>query len=361
LSLAPPSSITGSVMTPVASPATSGASLRLPVGPDAAVRARLNAAIIDGIIIGVIVRVLVGVLSASTFSGDGILLIFAGQFLYFFIMEVGTGQTLGKRCMNVRVVALDGSVATMRMCAIRNALRFVDALPLCYASGLLSLIRTGRSRRQRIGDVVAGTTVAVGGGGKQLTTPRWLLPLCAVTATLVSVAWIVVALHAGARSGPPSQAVAAGFAGDNSQAPSSGTWEAMGTVTSAQGDAGNLPGQEMPRLWEIVRTCGAGSCASSLTRQVAGEPPLTAVLKHEGDGWHATFPNRIYTCTQGDGQTIRGVLESTWVLQFTAGGTVAAAHETNLYTPGCGWGTDTVNWTAKLSPTPPQQDPASSG
>jgi uncharacterized RDD family membrane protein YckC len=194
-----------------------------------AVRARLNAAIIDGVIIGAIVGALVGVVGAATFSGDGILLIFAAQFLYFFTLEMGTGQTLGKRFMNVRVVALDGSAVTMRMCAVRNVLRFVDVLPLWYASGLLSLMRTGRARRQRIGDVVAGTTVVVGRDSRQLRTPRWLLPLCALTATLVSVAWIAAALHARRQLGRPTQTVATGFAGDNSQAPALGTWQALGT------------------------------------------------------------------------------------------------------------------------------------
>jgi hypothetical protein len=51
------------------------------------------------------------------------------------------------------------------------------------------------------------------------------------------------------------------------------------------------------------------------------------------------------------------VLESTWVLRFTADGTIAEAHERNLYTPGCGWGTDTVDWAAKLSQTPWRAQP----
>ncbi|MGN6867768.1 MAG: RDD family protein [Solirubrobacteraceae bacterium] len=291
-------------------------------------------------------------LGAATFSGDAILLIFAGQFLYFFAFEVRTGQTLGKRFMNVRVVGLDGSAVTMRMCAVRNVLRFIDALPLYYASGLLSLMRTGRARRQRIGDVAAGTTVAMAGDGRQLRTPRWLLPACAVIATLVSLTWIAVAFHAEQQSGPPDQTVATGFAGDSSQAPAVGTWQALGTVTSAQGDAGALPGQEMSRLWKIARVCRARSCSIWLTRQVAGAPSLTAVLSREADGWHARFPNRTYTCAQLGGQPVTGVLKSTWVLRFTANGTTAEAHERNLYTPGCGWGTDAVDWTAKLSQTP---------
>lgn len=204
--------------------------------------------------------------------------------------------------------------------------------------------------------MVAGTTVVVGGGGRLLRTPRWLLPACAVAATLVSLGWIAAAVAARAGSGPPTQTVATGFAGDNSQAPAAGTWQALGTVTSAQGDDGNLPGLQMLRLWKITRVCSAGSCAISLTRQIGGAPPLTAFLSHESDGWHASFPNRAYSCTPADGQTATGVLESTWVLRFEGAGTIAEAHERNLYTPGCGWGTDTVDWTAKLAQTPWQPE-----
>ena len=74
-------------------------------------------------------------------------------------------------------------------------------------------------------------------------------------------------------------------------------------------------------------------------------------MNHESDGWHATFSDSAYTCTELDGQTMTGVLESTWVLRFTVHGTIAEAHERNVYAPGSGSGTDSVDWTAKLSKT----------
>lgn len=204
----PPYSAENAQVALALSPAVSSASRDSRLNPDVAVRARLNAAVIDGIIIGAIVGGLTGLLGAARFSGDAILLVLAGQFLYFFVLEIATGQTVGKRFMNVRVVALDGSPVTMRIRAVRNVLRFIDVLPLYYASGLLSLITTGRSRRQRIGDVVAGTTVVVSRDGKQMRTPRWLLPACAATATLVSIGWIVATLRGAGAAGPPNQTVA---------------------------------------------------------------------------------------------------------------------------------------------------------
>ena len=158
-------------------------------------RARLNAAILDLFLVGLLVRGLVAVFGAATFSGDAVLLLLAVEFLYFFVLEAYTGQTIGKRAMNVCVIAIDGSRVTWRMCALRNLLRFIDALPLLYASGLLSLMRTGRARRQRIGDVAAGTTVVLGARGNRLRTPRWLLPASALLATFLSVAFFVAALR----------------------------------------------------------------------------------------------------------------------------------------------------------------------
>lgn len=361
VSVPPPSSsslarsVAVAAVTPAAGLVEQAAKLDPPVQPDAAVRARLNAAILDAIIVGAVTRGIVAVLGAGTFSGDAILLLLAVQFLYFFASEVATGQTIGKRVMNVRVVAFDGSAATPRMCAVRNLLRFIDALPLLYASGLISLIRTGRTRRQRIGDVAAATTVVVGNGGKLLRTPRWLLPVTTVVATLISIGFFAAALRAHERSGPPAQRVATGFAGDNSQAPSPGTWAAEGTVTSP-GYAGDGVGQQMFRWWRISRACHGTSCTISLTRQVAGEPLLTARLIPESDGWHATFPDRIYLCNGPGGHTGTWLLHSTWVLHFSDHGTSADAHERNFYfSPACGWATDTLNWSAGLSrmPWPP--------
>jgi uncharacterized RDD family membrane protein YckC len=72
---------------------------------------------------------------------------------YYFALESGDGQTVGKRLMKLRVVRADGSPAGMREIAVRNVLRVVDAVTV-YAA----LLVTGQ-RRQRIGDLAAGTIV----------------------------------------------------------------------------------------------------------------------------------------------------------------------------------------------------------
>lgn len=106
---------------------------------------------------------------------------------YRFGLEARDGQTIGKRRYGIRVVAVDGGPAGPRAIAIRSVLRMVDSLPVCYLVGLLSMIRTGPGRRQRIGDIAAGTiVVAVDGRAARRGTAEWMLPAAAVAAVIVS-------------------------------------------------------------------------------------------------------------------------------------------------------------------------------
>ena len=81
-------------------------------------------------------------------------------FLYYFVPEARTGQSLGKRLTGVRVVALDGSAPNHRAVALRTLGRFIDFLPAFYLVGWLALKRD-RDPRQRIGDRIARTTVTL--------------------------------------------------------------------------------------------------------------------------------------------------------------------------------------------------------
>lgn len=166
-----------------------GRAERAGLNPDAAIRARINAGVLDGIVVGLLSAVLVALLGLSWQSIDAAVLVLGVQFVYFFLNESRTGDTPGKRRYGLEVVTLDGARPTAGALALRNALRVIDSLPIFYASGLLSLMRTGRKRRQRIGDVLAGTTVVSTDPARQsLRTPRWLLPsLCSFALLLAAV------------------------------------------------------------------------------------------------------------------------------------------------------------------------------
>jgi uncharacterized RDD family membrane protein YckC len=162
--------------------------------PQAALRARVNAVILDLILLGIASQLVAPALTSKRDVSGRALVFLAREFAYLFVFELRSGQTIGKRIFHVRVVTADGSPATVRQIALRNALRIFDSLPFFYASGLISLIRTGPARRQRIGDVAARTTVVLDPGGKALRTPSWLLPALTLLATVLSLAIIIPAL-----------------------------------------------------------------------------------------------------------------------------------------------------------------------
>jgi uncharacterized RDD family membrane protein YckC len=93
---------------------------------------------------------------------------------YYFACESGGGQTLGKRAMGLRVVRADGSQADMREVFVRTILRVIDGLFL-YLVGLVAMLLSGQ-RRQRLGDMAAGTVVVDARAAAPVVTPAVVMP-----------------------------------------------------------------------------------------------------------------------------------------------------------------------------------------
>lgn len=123
---------------------------------------RAVALIIDQILIGVALVVLIfaGVLSTSMSAG-AVIAIMGVQWVlwlvYFTFFEGSSGQTIGKRFMNIRVISADGSDLSYTQALVRSLLRIVDSLPTLYILGIILVIVT--RERQRLGDMVAGSVV----------------------------------------------------------------------------------------------------------------------------------------------------------------------------------------------------------
>ncbi len=81
------------------------------------------------------------------------------MFLYYLLQESAFASTIGKRLLGVRVVGYDGDPMSMRQALIRNSVRLVDWLPLVYLLGGLSIAVS--RKRQRLGDILAGTVVTL--------------------------------------------------------------------------------------------------------------------------------------------------------------------------------------------------------
>ena len=98
-------------------------------------------------------------LSQDLAKALGIALYFAISMAYGIVLEWRwRGQTLGKRLFGLRVIDAQGLRLQFPQIAVRNLLRFVDALPLLYLVGGAAAFLNRRG--QRLGDLAANTVVA---------------------------------------------------------------------------------------------------------------------------------------------------------------------------------------------------------
>jgi uncharacterized RDD family membrane protein YckC len=86
------------------------------------------------------------------------LFFFALYFGYFAFFEaIWNGQTPGKRVARIRVIKETGRPINPPESLARNLMRLVDQLPAFYATGIVSVLLSRKSKR--LGDFVAGTIV----------------------------------------------------------------------------------------------------------------------------------------------------------------------------------------------------------
>lgn len=126
--------------------------------------ARMLAWAVDALLAGSVSSAVTGVLALLAWvSAD---LAQALAFLLFFVIQTGyglvfewfwRGQTPGKRMLGLRVVDAAGLRLRFHQVALRNLLRFVDALPAAYLVGGAACVLSRRA--QRLGDLAAGTVV----------------------------------------------------------------------------------------------------------------------------------------------------------------------------------------------------------
>jgi uncharacterized RDD family membrane protein YckC len=93
---------------------------------------------------------------ASMILGVLGILIGLGYFVYF---EGSTGQTIGKKIVNIKVVREDKKPMTYMDALVRTILRVIDAIPFLipYLLGLILVVVN--EKKQRLGDMAAKTLV----------------------------------------------------------------------------------------------------------------------------------------------------------------------------------------------------------
>ncbi len=125
---------------------------------------RLVAAGVDGLVffgLGFAVAALTGDATSTPdgmefhLEGAAALALFALCFLYYVALEATLGATLGKLLLGVRVRTAEGKRIGWRAALVRNLLRVVD-VGFCFVGAVLIW---SSPRRQRLGDLAAGTVV----------------------------------------------------------------------------------------------------------------------------------------------------------------------------------------------------------
>jgi uncharacterized RDD family membrane protein YckC len=118
------------------------------------------------LVVGIPVVVVVGVLGGGKALDNpskmliavviaGLYLLWLGYSIYFEVKW--NGQTPGKWVVGIRVIREGGAPVDFRAAAVRNLLATADFLPTLFLLGALLVVLT--SRRQRLGDMAAGTIV----------------------------------------------------------------------------------------------------------------------------------------------------------------------------------------------------------
>lgn len=133
---------------------------------------RIIALIIDSIILGIVAWILVSFVFISLlFTGGALYSLWYGygytlvfpfilgilEVLYFAILEVAWGGTIGKRLMGLTVQMTNGNKVTLDKAFIRNISKIYWLLLLL--DWIVALVTPGADRHQKYSDRIAGTTV----------------------------------------------------------------------------------------------------------------------------------------------------------------------------------------------------------
>lgn len=123
-----------------------------------ATKARFISTIIDNIIAIFLTILIVGLVPEDRLVLRGVLL-FAAYLGYYFAQEALWSRTLGKFLQGLMVRKLDGTHGDWKTALIRTLFRIVEVNPLLLGALPAGLILISSARKQRLGDMLAGSIV----------------------------------------------------------------------------------------------------------------------------------------------------------------------------------------------------------
>jgi uncharacterized RDD family membrane protein YckC len=121
-------------------------------------KARLIAAFIDQLIAFALMLLVVALVPEELPTLKAILF-FLVYLAYFIVLESLWSRTLGKFFQGLVIRKLDGRPCDLTAALIRSGLRILEVNPLLFGGLPAGIVILVSARRQRIGDVIAGTLV----------------------------------------------------------------------------------------------------------------------------------------------------------------------------------------------------------
>jgi len=129
---------------------------------------RLIAYIIDSIIIGIPAAIIYFFVILALVFSDPFFFAFGGwlilplllgilQLIYFMILDVSWGGTIGKRVMGLQVQTVNGGKVPFDKSFIRNITKIYGLF--LFLDWLIAVVTAGSDKRQKFTDRYAGTTV----------------------------------------------------------------------------------------------------------------------------------------------------------------------------------------------------------
>lgn len=121
-------------------------------------KSRLYAAFIDNIFAFAVMLTIVAFIPESL-PQMKVVFVFLGYLGYFIVLEALWSRTVGKYSQGLVVRMLDGGPCTWPAALIRGGLRLLEINPLLFGGLPAGLVIISTPRKQRIGDLIAGTVV----------------------------------------------------------------------------------------------------------------------------------------------------------------------------------------------------------
>jgi uncharacterized RDD family membrane protein YckC len=151
---------------------------------------RWQATIVDFVVLLFLGAVIGGLWGGGYSSAKGAILFAGIPLLYYVVLEMATGRTLGKFVTGIIVVNEGGERPALLPAVIRTATRLLEVNPVLLGGIPAGIIANSSAAKQRLGDMLAHTYVIFTRDLPQLTGEPMIRPQETKAVNLESTDWL---------------------------------------------------------------------------------------------------------------------------------------------------------------------------